>query len=155
MMWSEISKPVEGVSFYDHTYLNTPLGKVIIEWKSWKESPDYGVALETEDAYIGTAFDLESAKDMASKYILDKYSKFMASQKRKPVFNALPLSAEELKEVSVLEGKNIETVYLREGSLKYSYSKPGFSYVDYSCFQKIVAIKYILDLFDLENKNEK
>ena len=37
--WTEPAKPKEGVSSYDHVMCDTPLGKAMIEWKSWKDSP--------------------------------------------------------------------------------------------------------------------
>lgn len=67
MNWTELKPPTEGVSYYDHVDCKTPLGKFRIEWKSWKESPDYGIDLE--DKYIGTEYNLISAKERAKEYL--------------------------------------------------------------------------------------
>jgi hypothetical protein len=42
-----------------------------IEWKSWKESPDYGIYLDGK--YIGTEYNLDMAKDVVKEYIIIKY----------------------------------------------------------------------------------
>ena len=73
MKWTEPKKPTDGVSFYDHTIAETPIGRMIIEWKSWKESPSYDVMLDNE--WIGVDYDLESAKQIGVKYLNDKLKK--------------------------------------------------------------------------------
>lgn len=70
MDWTEPKPPTEDVSYYDHTVCETPLGKFIIEWKSWKTSPDYGIMLEND--YIGTEYSLEEAKEKVLEYLVDK-----------------------------------------------------------------------------------
>lgn len=70
MEWTEPRPPALGVSYYDHVLCETPLGLVKIEWKSWKQSPDYGVLIENQ--YLGTEYDLEDAKEVARKYLLEK-----------------------------------------------------------------------------------
>lgn len=35
--WSDVRPPDRVVSFYDHVFAETPLGRVVIEWKSWKD----------------------------------------------------------------------------------------------------------------------
>lgn len=71
MMWTEPEKPNKE-SPYAHTILNTPIGKIIIEWKSWKESPSYDMQLNNE--WIGVSYSLEDAKEAALKYLVDKYN---------------------------------------------------------------------------------
>lgn len=34
--WSEPRPPTRDVCHYDHVVAETPLGQIIIEWKSWK-----------------------------------------------------------------------------------------------------------------------
>ena len=72
MKWTEPKPPTEGVSFYDHVDCETPLGRIRIEWKSWKERPDYGIDLDGGE-YIGTEYDLEDAKKTSLNYIENKY----------------------------------------------------------------------------------
>ena len=69
MDWTEEKKPEDGVSYYDHTILVTPIGEFIIEWKSWKEHPSYDISIDGE--WVGTEYDLESAKNKVTEYITD------------------------------------------------------------------------------------
>jgi hypothetical protein len=71
MNWTEQKPPTEGICFYDHVNCETPLGKIRIKWKSWKESPDYGIDLD--DKYIYTEYDLETAKYIAKEYLINKH----------------------------------------------------------------------------------
>jgi hypothetical protein len=71
MNWTEPKPPTEGVCFYDHVDCETPLGRIRIEWKSWKESSDYCINLN--DEYIGTEYDLDTAKYVAKEYLTTKY----------------------------------------------------------------------------------
>ena len=73
MKWTEPKKPTEGVSFYDHTIAETPIGRMIIEWKSWKDNDDYSVMLDNE--WIGVGFDLDEAKQIGVNYLNDKLKK--------------------------------------------------------------------------------
>jgi hypothetical protein len=61
---------VEGISYYDHTISETPLGTIIIEWKSWKERPSYDIMLNGE--WLGVENNLPDAKTVALKHVLDK-----------------------------------------------------------------------------------
>lgn len=70
--WTEPKNPTEGFSYYDHTICETPFGKLKIEWKSWKESPSYDVMLNDRD-WVGVAYDLESAKELARNYLVKKH----------------------------------------------------------------------------------
>jgi len=70
MNWTEISEPKKGVSYYTHTFCETPLGLCKIEWKSWKEDPDYSI--EIGDNYFTTEYSLEEAKLKCLIYLLDK-----------------------------------------------------------------------------------
>jgi len=71
MKWTEPKEPTEGICFYDHVDCETPLGKIRIEWKSWKESPDYDIGLEGK--HIGTEYDLDTAKYIAKEYLTTKH----------------------------------------------------------------------------------
>ena len=82
MNWTEPKPPTEGVSYYDHITTETPLGKVKIEWKSWKERPSYSITIG--DDYIDTEYDLEEAKELARSYLVKKHkelSDFLYSDK--------------------------------------------------------------------------
>ena len=70
MDWTEPKPPTEGVCHYDHIRCETPLGLCSIEWKSWKDQPDYGVEIGNE--YIGTEYSLEEAKNVAKEYLNTK-----------------------------------------------------------------------------------
>lgn len=71
MNWTEPNPPTEGESYYDHTKLETPLGKFIIEWKSWKESPSYDIMLGAD--WIGCEYELEDAKQNAEYYLINRF----------------------------------------------------------------------------------
>jgi hypothetical protein len=75
MKWTENKPPIEGISFYDHTISETPIGKMIIEWKSWKERPSYDIMLENE--WIGVGDDVDEAKDIALNFIKEKSEKLV------------------------------------------------------------------------------
>ena len=70
MNWTEQKPPTEGESFYDHITCKTPLGEVLIEWKSWKKDSDYSIMLN--DVYLGTEYGLNEAKYHAEKYLMEK-----------------------------------------------------------------------------------
>jgi hypothetical protein len=70
MNWTEPCKPKEGVSYYDHVIAETPLGKCIIKWKSWKESDSYSIILG--DYYVGDEYSLEDAKERANTFLVGK-----------------------------------------------------------------------------------
>ncbi len=53
----------------------TPLGLARIEWKSWKENPDYSISID--DIYRGTEYDLERAKSWAKEYLTMKYRELL------------------------------------------------------------------------------
>tara|TARA_B110000902_G_C13977026_1_gene463422 strand:+ start:242 stop:517 length:276 start_codon:yes stop_codon:yes gene_type:complete len=40
LIWTDPAPGKEGVSFYDHVIAETPLGNIMLEWKSWKEYDD-------------------------------------------------------------------------------------------------------------------
>lgn len=71
MNWTEPKPPTKGVSYYDHITCETPIGTFMIEWKSWKYSDLPSVMLDEE--YIGCGVDVESAKNIAHNYIVNKY----------------------------------------------------------------------------------
>jgi len=70
MNWTEPKPPTEGESYYDHVSLETPLGKIMIEWKSWKMDPSYDVELNGE--WILCVYNLEEAKQDSLNYIKNK-----------------------------------------------------------------------------------
>lgn len=72
MIWTEAKPPTKGESHYDHITCETPLGRCIIEWKSWKYTPSYGVELNNE--WIGSEDSLLGAKAIARSYLVHKYN---------------------------------------------------------------------------------
>lgn len=73
MEWTEPKPPTTNMSYYDHTIAETPLGRMIIEWKSWKEKPSYDVMLD--DKWIGVSYDLDTAKQVGEIYLKDLLKK--------------------------------------------------------------------------------
>ena len=73
MKWSEENKPNQDVSYYNHVIAETPIGKLMIEWKGWKENPSYDVVIN--GMWIGVEYDLESAKRLGEKHINKVYEK--------------------------------------------------------------------------------
>jgi hypothetical protein len=70
MNWTEPKPPTKDVSYYNHTTLETPLGKFIIEWKSWKKYDSYSISI-IGDKYIGEGNDLEDAKARVINYMME------------------------------------------------------------------------------------
>ena len=74
MIWTDPKPPTANQSYYDHVTSETPLGKCIIEWKSWKENPSYDV--EINNKWICCVYNLEEAKEAATSHIRNKYEEF-------------------------------------------------------------------------------
>ena len=70
MNWTEPKPPTEGISYYDHTIVETPLGTARIEWKSWKECPSYDI--EIENIWVGCEYSLDEAKNATKEYLQKK-----------------------------------------------------------------------------------
>ena len=68
MNWTEKQEPNDKVP-YHHIELLTPIGTYLIDWKGWKENPSYDIELKGE--WIGTEYDLESAKNLAENHLLE------------------------------------------------------------------------------------
>jgi len=78
MKWTEPTKATEGVSFYDHVIAETPIGRMIIEWKSWKDRPSYDVMINND--WVGVEYELEDAKAIGVEYLnnlLKKLTEYM------------------------------------------------------------------------------
>ena len=71
MNQTEPQKAKDGVSYYDHVILETPIGRAIIEWKSWKEMDSYTLTIGSD--YVGEGIDLDEAKELAKTYLKTKY----------------------------------------------------------------------------------
>jgi len=67
--WSEPSPP-NAYCPYDHVFIDTPLGRVQIEWKSWKKYPGY--CAQIGDEFLGSYDNLDSAKNGGFAYISTK-----------------------------------------------------------------------------------
>lgn len=72
MEWSKPKPPIPHISPYDHIQLSTPIGSFIIEWKSWKENPDYTITFCDTD-WIGCEYSLEDAKKRVKEYLIAKH----------------------------------------------------------------------------------
>ena len=75
MKWTENKPPTEGISFYNHTITETPIGKIIIEWKGWKDQPSYDIMIDGE--WIGVEYELTDAKNIALNFIKEKSEKLV------------------------------------------------------------------------------
>ena len=73
MNWTEPEGPTKEISHYDHTICETPLGRMIIEWKSWKINPDYDLSVGNFDDWLGAFCELEEAKEFAKQYLVKKH----------------------------------------------------------------------------------
>jgi hypothetical protein len=69
LQWSEERKPDEKCC-YDHVFADTPIGRITIEWKSWKKYDSYDIqCYGFDDALWGfdSAYALEDAKQKAQE----------------------------------------------------------------------------------------
>ena len=69
MKWTTPAPPTIGISSYDHTTLDTPIGKFMIEWKSWKEQPSFDILLNGE-LLTTTWNDLKNAKAIVFGFLI-------------------------------------------------------------------------------------
>lgn len=69
--WSEPRQPNKYCP-YDHIFIDTPLGRIQIEWKSWKDYVSYTVHLN--DAWVESCSTLEEAKEASFNLIKDKFN---------------------------------------------------------------------------------
>ena len=58
--WSEPRPPSKDVSSYDHVVSHTPLGDIILEWKSWKKYSSPSGMMPWDEHVVG--HDLDDAK---------------------------------------------------------------------------------------------
>lgn len=68
MEWSEHKKADGEVSNYNHVTSETPLGTMIIEWKSWKEQSGYELSIQGGE-WLGVAYSLENAKKLGISHL--------------------------------------------------------------------------------------
>lgn len=71
LVWSEPAKAVEGGSSYDHVIAQTPFGKIVIEWKSWKEYDTYSFSMPFDfngEPAFHSGNTLEEAKEKAQMW---------------------------------------------------------------------------------------
>jgi hypothetical protein len=72
MNWTTLNKANKTISNYDHIICDIPLGKCVIEWKSWKDNPSYDISVNGE--WIAVEYDLETAKEKTRNYVITKYN---------------------------------------------------------------------------------
>ncbi len=77
MNWTEPKPPTDGVSYYNHTICETPIGKFIIEWKSWKENDSYDITKDS-NVFVGYGDTLEEAKEIVKDYLITKNNELSA-----------------------------------------------------------------------------
>lgn len=65
LTWTEPAPPDEHIR-YDHVVAQTPLGRISIEWKSWKPFDSFDIQGVTE-GYWGYGNNLEDAKRIAQE----------------------------------------------------------------------------------------
>lgn len=86
--WSYPTLP-NNDSFYDHITLQSPLGLIIIEWKSWKELPSYDITNKTTGEWLGCEYDLRGAQNKVNELITNKFTElkiFIESLKVDPYY---------------------------------------------------------------------
>lgn len=71
MNWSEEKEANKEIP-YTHIICDTPLGRIVIDWKGWKAFPSYDISINYE--YIGSSSSLDISKEIAKKHIVDKYN---------------------------------------------------------------------------------
>jgi hypothetical protein len=67
--WSEEQEPNNEIR-YNHISAETPLGIASIEWKGWKNFPDFSVFINGE--YIDSCGTLAGGKIRVQCYLLEK-----------------------------------------------------------------------------------
>lgn len=71
MDWTEPKSPKLDVSNYNHCFCDTPLGKMIIEWESWKFNTGYTIQIVDGD-WLRCEDTLEDAKIFSENYLKEK-----------------------------------------------------------------------------------
>lgn len=66
LTWTEPRAPASGnPSYYDHIIADTPLGPIVLEWKSWKDHDDPCGHMPWDEFVIGC--NLEEAKTLVQE----------------------------------------------------------------------------------------
>jgi hypothetical protein len=63
LIWTDPAPGKEGVSHYDHVIAETPLGNIMLEWKSWKDHDDPSGHMPWDEFIVEST--LEGAKAAA------------------------------------------------------------------------------------------
>lgn len=67
-LWSDPSPPND-FCHYDHCFASVPFGTMRIEWKSWKDYPNYCLYFDAGETFIGSFDSLDRAKSHAAAVI--------------------------------------------------------------------------------------
>lgn len=67
MKWTPQSPATPGLSKWDHITSPTPLGLIVIEWKSSRKLPIYSIRLDGK--FLGDGDSLQDAKMLAEQYL--------------------------------------------------------------------------------------
>ncbi len=71
MNWTEVIDP-NSENSYSHIKCDTPLGKIYIDWKSWKTNPSFDISID--GSWIGTSYDLDESKQISKDWLTEKYN---------------------------------------------------------------------------------
>ena len=75
LKWSEPRKPGEDGCVYDHVMADTPFGRLVIEWKSWKRNDPPGCKMPWKHYITGATLD-EAKRNVQASW--DEMSERMA-----------------------------------------------------------------------------
>ncbi len=86
LVWDTPASPDGDKSFYDHVMAETPFGRILIEWKSWKDYPTYTIQMPwfpPDGLLFGNS--LEDAKIVAQNSFNNKLNQCVAPTHGKPI----------------------------------------------------------------------
>lgn len=86
LVWSDPAKPCEECR-YDHTIAETPFGRFLLTWKSWKSEPWQDMGLGFDETPWGEVhYDgwntVEDAQQWAEKEMTRRCAEFLKANKR-------------------------------------------------------------------------
>lgn len=130
MKWTNERQPNEEIR-YNHVISETPLGKVSIEWKGWKERPSYDVDFEWKHIGIYGSISLKEAKDKAENHMKEITQELIDFQKNNIINNA--------------EFKN-ELKKAIESGIWIDYVYDGIDEIPHKEFESEISLKNVLEV---------
>ena len=99
LQWSDVREPQTDGIRYHHVIAQSPLGKISIEWKGWKE--DDGRTLMVNGEYIDTCHTVDAAKAVAQQHLQNLLDSLMSPQPAQPLqqSEAVPLSHDDICDI--------------------------------------------------------